>query len=86
MKTRKARAVICPGFSKLHSFSECRELIWLLGLGKAVLQEMVGCKRAHHLWPGHGAGVGWKQWSEAPSNSHASFTLDPSRLLVGRWL
>lgn len=46
----------------------------------------VMCKRVHHLWPGHGGGVGWMRWSETPSNSHPFFTLDLSRLLVGRWL
>lgn len=55
-KQGRPRAVIRPGFRERHSFSKCRELIWLLGLGKAVLREMAGCKPEHHPWTGHGGG------------------------------
>lgn len=81
MKTRKARAVIFPGFSELHSISECGIPIWWLGLWKTVLQNLAGCRRKCRLWTGHGGGVGWMEWRETSYNSHVFFTL----FLVGCW-
>lgn len=82
-KMRKASAVTFPGFNDHHHISEGRELIWLLGLQKVVLQKMAGCRRKLCLWTGHGCGIGWMEQSEASSNSHVFSTLCPNGLLVG---
>ena len=83
MKTRKARAVTFPGFNELHSISEGKELIWLVGLWKAILHKMAGCRKKHCLWTGHAVVLaGWNRVRAHP----IGMPFSPSVLVGGgRW-